>query len=91
MKKTVFYNFYKNPEDENVLYGDTKHQVLFCTPFIEQKRDIDCSSELYSIKAPFELLHADVADIHFVFKISSRSSLFYLLLIYSLLKFILVQ
>ena len=70
-KDCVFYNFYKNPEDENVLYEDRKRQVLFYTPFIEQKRDIDCSSALYSIKAPFELLHADVADIHFFFKISS--------------------
>ena len=38
MKKTVFYNFYKNLEDENVLHDDRKHQIPFFTPFIEQKR-----------------------------------------------------
>ena len=72
MQKTVFYDFYKNLEDENVLHDDRKHQIPFYTPFIEQKKDIDCSSALYSIKAPFELLHADVADAHFFFKLAAN-------------------
>ena len=40
-------------------------KVPFYTPFLEQKKDIDGSSVLYTIKAPFELVHADdVANIH---------------------------
>ena len=83
-KDHAFYNFYKNLEDENVLYENRKHQIPFHTPLIEQKKDFDHPSTLYSIKAPFELLHADVANINF-FKISSRSSLWftYWLLIHS--------
>ena len=61
----MFYNFYNNLENENVIYEDRKYQIPFYNPFVEQKKDIDCSAALYSIKAPFELLHADVADIHF--------------------------
>ena len=38
------------------------------TPFVEQRKDIDWSSALYSVKAPFELLHADVADIRSFFR-----------------------
>ena len=53
MKKTVFYDFYKNLE--NVLYEDRKHQIPFYTTFVKKKKDIDCSFALYSIKAAFEL------------------------------------
>ena len=38
--------------------------------FIEQKKDIDRSSTLYSIKAPFELFHADIA----IIKLLSKSA-----------------
>ena len=37
------------------------------TPFVEQKKDIDRST-LYSINSPFDLLHADIADIRFLAK-----------------------
>ena len=92
MKKTAD----KNLEDETVLYEDRKHQIPFYTPFIEQKQDIDHSSALYSIKVPFKLLHADAAKIHFFFFFFFQNqqpihTLFYLLLIHSLLKFILIQ
>ena len=40
----------------------------FCTLFIEQKNDIDRSLTLYSIKTPFELFHADIANIKFLSK-----------------------
>ena len=36
--------------------------------FIEYRKDIGRSSTLYSFKAPFELLHADIADIRFLVK-----------------------
>ena len=38
--------------------------------FIKQKKDIDRSSTLYSIKAPFELFHADIA----IIKLLSKSA-----------------
>ena len=62
MKKTVYF---KNLENKNVLYEDRKHQIPFYIPFVEQKKHIDRSSASYSIKASFELLHADVANIHY--------------------------
>ena len=37
--------------------------IPFYTLFVEQRKDIDRSSALYSIKASFELMHADIADI----------------------------
>ena len=45
-----------------------KTKKYFCTLFIEQKKDIDRSSTPYSIKAPFELFHADIANIKFLSK-----------------------
>ena len=54
-------------EDKDVLYEskDPKKSILFYTPFVEQKKDIDRPSTPYSIKAPFKLVHADIADIQF--------------------------
>ena len=52
-------------EKDCVFYKDRRQNIPFYTPFIEQKKHIDWSSALYTIKALFELLHADVADIHF--------------------------
>ena len=65
-KVKVFYKLYSEIEDSNVLFDDDIPKVLFYTPFLEQRKDIDCSSALYSITAPFELVHADVADIRFL-------------------------
>ena len=48
----------------------TKTRIPFYTPFVEQRKDIDHSSALYSINMPFELVHADIADIRF-FSIST--------------------
>ena len=45
-----------------------KGKIPFYTPFVEQRKDIDRLSSSYSIKAPFELVHADVADIRFFSK-----------------------
>ena len=43
----------------------TKTRIPFYTPFVEQRKDIDHSPALYSINMPFELVHADIADIRF--------------------------
>ena len=69
-KDKVFYKCYLDLEDKNVLYKSEKPKakIPFYTPFVEQRKDIDRSSALYSIKASFELVHADVADIRFFSK-----------------------
>ena len=41
---------------------------LTYTPFVEQRKDIDSSFYLYCIKAPFEIMHADISDIRFFSK-----------------------
>ena len=66
-KDKIFCKYYFDFENKNVLHeGDTtKTSIPFYTPFVEQRKDIDRSSALYSIKASFELLHADIADIQF--------------------------
>ena len=71
-KDKVFYENYLDLEDKNVLYEseDPKKSMLFCTPFVEQRKDIDRSSALYSIKAPFEIMHVDIADIWFFSKLA---------------------
>ena len=69
-KDNVFYKYYVDLEDKNVLYEseDPKEFIPFYTLFVEQKKDIDRLSVLYSIKAPFKLMHADIADIRFFSK-----------------------
>ena len=62
----VFYKLYVRIEDQNI-FDDDKVKAPFYTPFFEQKKDSDRSSGLYSIKGPFELVHADVANTHFFF------------------------
>ena len=64
----IFYKFYLELENKNILYEndkDSKTRIPFYTPFVEQKKDIDHSSALYSVKMPFEPAHPDIADIHF--------------------------
>ena len=46
----------------------TKTRIPFYASFVEQRKDIDHSSALYSVKVPFELVHADIADICFFSK-----------------------
>ena len=70
-KYKIFYEFYLELENKNILYKNdegTKARISFYVPFVEQRKDIDRSSALYSIKAPFELVHADIADICFFSK-----------------------
>ena len=46
-----------------------RQKFLFILPLLNRERTyiyrLDISSALYSIKAPFKLVHADVADIRF--------------------------
>ena len=60
-KDKVFYKLYARTEDQNI-FDDDKVKVPIYTPFLQQKKNIDCSSALYSIKGPFELVHAYVAN-----------------------------
>ena len=72
-KIKLFVKFYPELEDKNILYENeegTKTRIPFYAPFVEQRKDIDHSSALYSVKVPFELVHANIADIRF----SSKSA-----------------
>ena len=64
VKDKVFVNSYEKLEDKNF---HNKETVPFVTPFVEKKSNID-QSTLYSISKPFELLHADIADLGFLAK-----------------------
>ena len=70
-KDKVFYKIFIRLEDQGIIYdnNEEKEKILFYTPFVEQKRDIDRLSTLYSINGPMQFFHADVADIRFFFKI----------------------
>ena len=80
-KDKVFYKLYARIEDQNI-FDDDKVKVPFYTPFLEQKKDIDWSSALYSIKAPFELVHADVANIRFFQSLQLIQAIVYYVLIF---------
>ena len=67
-KDRVFYKIYRDLEDKDVIYDREKARLPFYIPFVEQKKDIDRSSALYSINAPLQFFHADVADIRFFSK-----------------------
>ena len=66
-KDKIFYKYYLDLDDKNTLYENesTKARIPFYTSFVEHKKGIDRFSALNSIKAPFEHVHADVADICF--------------------------
>ena len=64
----VFYKICKDLENKDVIYDREKTRLPFYTPFVEQKKDIDRSSALYSINGPLQFFHADVADIRFFSK-----------------------
>ena len=55
-KDKVFYKICISLEDQENIYDDDndkeKTRIPFYTPFIEQKKDINRSSALYSINAP---------------------------------------
>ena len=63
-KDKVFVNLYNQLEDKNFFRNDNLPLVR---PFVNKRSNIDHST-LYSISKPFELLHADIADIRFLSK-----------------------
>ena len=64
-KDNIFLSLYNNIEDVNL----QEEEVVIPTfvPFFDKKKDVDRSA-LYSFSKPFELLHADIADIRFFAK-----------------------
>lgn len=86
-KDKVFLQCIKNRMKEIVSYilMKKKRKVTqpMCMSFVEQRKNTDLFSSLYSFKWPFELLHADIKDIKFVAK--SAVSLKYCLLFVNLL------
>ena len=75
-KRKVFYKLYARIEDQNI-FDDDKVKVPIYTPFLEQKKDINHSSALYSIKGPFKLVHVDIANIRVFFNVCSQSKLLF--------------
>ena len=72
-KDSVFINLYDKVKDVNI---EEENTVPIFTPFVESKRNID-KSTLYSFNGPFQLLHADIADIRFFFKVGSRPQILF--------------
>ena len=66
-KDQVFYKLFKQLEDKQ-LDEDEQEEIPFYTPFIEQRKDIDRSSALYSINGPLQFFHADLAYLQFFAK-----------------------
>ena len=60
----VFVNLYNELEDKNFYQNNNLPLV---TPFVIKRSNIDHTT-LYSIGKPFELLHADIADLRFLAK-----------------------
>ena len=67
-KDKVFYKLFNTIEDRNIIYENDEDRVPFYTPFVEQKKDIDRSSSLYTINGPLQFFHADVAFLKFFAK-----------------------
>ena len=61
-KDQVFYKLFKkleSKEEQDVIEKESK--VPFYTPFVENKKDIDRSSALYTVNGPLQFCHADLA------------------------------
>ena len=69
-KDKVFYKIFNHIEDKNIIYDfdKDKPKLPFYTPFVDQKKDIDRSSSLYSINGPMQFFHADLAYLQFFAK-----------------------
>ena len=66
-KDQVFYKLFKQLENsENT--EEEKEEIPFYTPFLEQRKDIDRSSALFSINGPLQFFHADLAYLQFFAK-----------------------
>ena len=67
-KDKVFYKLFNTVEDGNIIYENDENRVPFYTPFVEQKKDIDRSSSLYTVNGPLQFFHADIAFLKFLAK-----------------------
>ena len=65
-KDQVFYKLFKKLENEEK--DIIEPQIPFYTPFIEQRKDIDRSSALYTVNGPLQFFHADLAYLQFFAK-----------------------
>ena len=63
-KDITFLKLHNNIKNVNL---DEKEEIPTVVPFIKNKKHID-NSTLYSFNGPFQLLHADIADIRFFSK-----------------------
>ena len=63
-KGKVFVNLYDQLEDKNFYQNDN---VPLVTPLVNKRSNIDHST-LYSISKPFDLLHANIADLRWLAK-----------------------
>ena len=67
-KDQVFYRLFTKLEQNIDDDEEENDQLPFYTPFVEQRKDIDRSSVLYSINGPLQFFHADVAFLKFFAK-----------------------
>ena len=71
-KDKVFYRIFNVIDQKDVIYDDNdyenKPRIPFYTPFVEQKKDINRSSSLYTVDGPLQFFHVDVAYLKFFSK-----------------------
>ena len=67
-KDQVFYKLFKKLEQNEEENEKEHREIPFYTPFVEQRKDIDRSSALYSINGPLQFFHADLAYLQFFAK-----------------------
>ena len=67
-KDQVFYKLFKKLESEEEKDVIEESKVPFYTPFVEQRKDIDRSSALYTVNCPLQFFHADLAYLQFFAK-----------------------
>ena len=63
-KDKVFVNLYNQLEGKSFYQNN---DLPLATPFVNKQSNIDHST-LYSISKPFDLLHADIADLRWLAK-----------------------
>ena len=62
VKDKAFVNLYAELDDKNFYKNEN---LPLITPYIDKRTNIDHST-LYSFNIPFEILHADIADLRFL-------------------------
>ena len=68
-KDKVFNKIFNTIEDRNIIHeDDDESRIPFYTSFVEQKKNINRSSALYTVNAPLQFFHADVAFLNFFAK-----------------------